>query len=80
VNQYDLWPRFPDRAHAGDNLILVLDDSDEGDPHEAIRALAPHFNEARRGELVSLRRGAGEIGTRRIWTLVGWRGSWPAPR
>ena len=79
-NQYDLWPRFADRAKPGDNLVLVLDDSDEGNPHEAIRALAPHFAEARRGALASLRRGAGEIGTRRIWTLVGWRGTWPAAR
>ena len=48
--------------------------------HEAVRALMPHFAEARRGELVSLRRGNGEIGTRRVWTLVGWRGTWPVSR
>ena len=80
ANQYDLWPRFPERAAVGDNLVLVLDDSDLLNPHEAIRALAPHFTEANRGALVRLRRGTGEIGTRRIWTLLGWRGSWPAAR
>jgi 4-amino-4-deoxy-L-arabinose transferase-like glycosyltransferase len=79
-NQYDLWPRFPDVAQRGDNLVIVVDDSDEGNPHEAIRALSPFFTEARRGALAPLRRGAGEIGTRRVWTLVGWRGGWPAPR
>jgi 4-amino-4-deoxy-L-arabinose transferase-like glycosyltransferase len=79
-NQYDLWPRFPDVAQPGDNLVIVVDDSDVQTPHEAIRELSPFFAEARRGELVSLRRGAGEIGTRRIWTLVGWRGGWPAAR
>lgn len=80
TNQYDLWPRYPERAGPGDNLVLVVDDSDEGNPHDAIKALSPHFAETRRGELVSMRRGAGEIGTRRIWTLVGWRGTWPAAR
>jgi 4-amino-4-deoxy-L-arabinose transferase-like glycosyltransferase len=79
-NQYDLWPRFPDVAHRGDNLVIVLDDSDEGSPHAAIKALSPFFDEARRGPLASLRRGSGEIGTRRVWTLVGWHGGWPAAR
>ena len=78
VNQYELWPRFPDRAKPGDNLVLVLDDSDG--PHDAIKALAPFFADARRGALVTLKRGAGEIGTRRVWTLVAWRGGWPVSR
>jgi len=80
ANQYDLWPRFPDVAKRGDNLVIVLDDSDENNPHEAIKALSPFFEEARRGPLASLRRGSGEIGTRRIWTLVAWHGGWPAAR
>ena len=78
VNQYELWPRFSDLAHTGDNLVLVLDDSDG--PHDVIKQLAPYFREARRGELVALRRGSGEIGKRRVWTLVAWNGGWPAPR
>jgi 4-amino-4-deoxy-L-arabinose transferase-like glycosyltransferase len=79
-NQYDLWPRFPEVAKPGDNLVIVLDDSDISNPHEAIKALAPYFAEARRGPLAELRRGSGLIGARRIWTLVAWRGGWPAPR
>jgi hypothetical protein len=76
MNQYDLWPGFPQVAHAGDNLVLVLDDSDE--LHATIRALAPFFAAARRGERVVLRRGSGEIGVRRVWVLSSWRGGWPS--
>ncbi|HEY4306170.1 MAG TPA: glycosyltransferase family 39 protein [Gemmatimonadaceae bacterium] len=79
-NQYDLWPSFPTVAKQGDNLVIVLDDSDEANPHEAIKALAPFFAETRRGPLARLRRGSGDIGARRVWTLVGWRGGWPVAR
>lgn len=77
-NQYDLWPRFPNLAQRGDNLVLVLDDSQEM-PDE-IAKLAPFFDRADRAALVSLRRGSGEIGARRIWRLSGWRGGWPDAR
>ena len=76
VNQFDLWPQFSLRATAGDNLVLVVDDSEQ--PHGAVAALQPFFDEARRGALVTLRRGRGEIGVRRIWELRGYRGGWPA--
>jgi 4-amino-4-deoxy-L-arabinose transferase-like glycosyltransferase len=79
-NQYDLWPGFRDLAHRGDNLVLVVDDSPEGTPHDAVKALMPHFTQSRRGALVALTRGAGVIGTRRVWTLLGWRGTWPTAR
>ena len=75
MNQYDLWPRFPDLARQGDNLILVLDDVPE--IHATVRALTPYFAGVTRGQRVTLRRGAGEIGARRIWDLSGWRGGWP---
>ncbi len=78
VNQYELWPKFRDLARPGDNFVLVLDDS-EGQ-HDVVKLLAPFFREARRGDLVSLRRGAGEIATRRVWTMVGWLGGWPVAR
>lgn len=76
VNQYDLWPRFPDLARSGDNLVLLLDDT-EG-PHAVVRTLTPYFGAVVRGELVELRRGAGRVATRRLWTLFGWRGGWPS--
>jgi hypothetical protein len=62
-------------AKPGDNLVLVLDDGDE--PHAAIKALAPFFGEARRGELVTLSRGGSAVATRRLWLLARWRGGWP---
>ncbi len=75
ANQYDLWPRFPDLARPGDALVLVVDESTE--PHAAIVRLTPYFTTIERGPIVVLRRGSGEIGRRRVWTLIGWRGGWP---
>jgi len=77
-NQYDLWPRFAEVAQPGDNFVLVLDETDE--PHAALRLLQPYFQSADRGMLVPMMRGPGLIGSRRIWTLVGWRGGWPVTR
>jgi 4-amino-4-deoxy-L-arabinose transferase-like glycosyltransferase len=78
ANQYDLWPGFAVSAASGDNLVLALDESRE--LPDVIRRLSPHFNSTRRGPLITMRRGDGEIGTRRLWTLFGWRGGWPAAR
>jgi 4-amino-4-deoxy-L-arabinose transferase-like glycosyltransferase len=75
VNQFDFWPWFSLRATVGDNLILVVDDSEQ--MPGPVSALQPFFDEARRGALVTLRRGRGEIGVRRIWELRGYRGGWP---
>jgi len=75
ANQYDLWPRFPDVARPGDALVLVVDESEE--THAAVARLAPYFTSIDRDAVVVLRRGSGEIGRRRLWTLVGWRGGWP---
>jgi 4-amino-4-deoxy-L-arabinose transferase-like glycosyltransferase len=76
VNQFDLWPSFARTAKPGDNLILVVDDSEQ--PHAAVAAMSPYFDEMRRGALVTMRRGRGEIGLRRIWELRGYHGGWPA--
>jgi undecaprenyl-diphosphatase len=73
-NQYDLWPRFNELARPGDNLVLVLDESD--DVPTPVARLAPHFSSVQRGEKVTLRRNGGAIGDRRLWTLSGWNGSW----
>jgi undecaprenyl-diphosphatase len=78
ANQYDLWPGYAATARRGDNLVLVLDESP--DTADVVRKLAPYFSSAERGPLVTMRRGSGEIGTRRLWTLLGWRGGWPAAR
>jgi undecaprenyl-diphosphatase len=75
-NQYDLWPRFSDVARTGDNLLLAVDDG--GEPHSTVTRLAPSFTESIEGELVTLRRGAGVVGIRRLWLLVGWKGQ-PLP-
>ena len=53
ANQYDLWPGFPRVAQPGDELVLVLDDSD--DTHPALRRLASHFREIRPGSAVEIR-------------------------
>ena len=79
-NQYDLWPRLPEVAHRGDNIVLLLDELPPSDIHHTALALAPHFDEMTRGELLSLRRGSGVIAQRRVWVLRGWRGTWPEPR
>jgi 4-amino-4-deoxy-L-arabinose transferase-like glycosyltransferase len=75
-NQYDLWPSFPTRAVPGDAMVLVLDESEDVPP--TLQRLAPHFREVRRGDLVELRARRGVVAVRRLWTLSGWAGSWPA--
>jgi len=75
-NQYDLWPGFYDLAKPGDNLVLALDESD--DTPTPIRLLAAHFASATRADRVTLRRGSGEIGVRRIWVLQNWDGARPS--
>jgi 4-amino-4-deoxy-L-arabinose transferase-like glycosyltransferase len=76
ANQYDLWPGFPHRAAPGDALVLALDDTD--DLHPALARLTPHFRDVSRGPAVELRARRGVVARRRIWTLTGWAGSWPA--
>ncbi|MBA3889581.1 MAG: glycosyltransferase family 39 protein [Gemmatimonadaceae bacterium] len=78
-NQYDFWPGFPDRARPGDDLVLAVDDP-EGEVHAAVRRLSPHFARVVRGGRVELKRDEGDppISVRRIWTLEGWNGTWPA--
>jgi 4-amino-4-deoxy-L-arabinose transferase-like glycosyltransferase len=80
TNQYALWPGFAQTAAEGDNLILVVDEVTDHQ-HEALAALIPHFQEFRSGPLAELRRGTGGVITsRRVWTLLGWRGTWPVAR
>ncbi|MEO6210456.1 MAG: glycosyltransferase family 39 protein [Gemmatimonadaceae bacterium] len=75
--QYDLWPRFPDRARRGDRLILVLGLSTRADADPVIAALTPHFTHVALHDSVAMRRGTTIRAWRRIWILEGWLGSWP---
>jgi 4-amino-4-deoxy-L-arabinose transferase-like glycosyltransferase len=75
ANQYDLWPIFPERATAGDAMILVLDEV--ADVHPTLAALLPHFSSVERGAMVTLARGGDPVKYLRIWVLDGWRGTWP---
>jgi hypothetical protein len=74
-NQYDLWPKFADRARPGDRLVVVLDET--LGVHDAVVTLMPYFDSVLRGDVVELKRGDAVIALRRIYTLDGWRGGWP---
>lgn len=76
-NQYDLWPRLPDRATVGDDLLLVLAERD-AEP-VAIRDLRGHFGAVERGPLVEQPWRGAVIRRHRLWLLRGWRGTWPPP-
>jgi 4-amino-4-deoxy-L-arabinose transferase-like glycosyltransferase len=77
-NEYDLWSRFANRATAGDNLLVLLDELPaNADTHHTAVALTPHFDERREGELLELRRRDGVIAQKRVWIFLRWRGSWP---
>jgi 4-amino-4-deoxy-L-arabinose transferase-like glycosyltransferase len=75
-NQYDHWPLFTERARPNDSLVLVLL-ADGPESEVVIRILRPHFQEVREGPRVESLRGGELLLARRIWTLEGWRGSWP---
>jgi 4-amino-4-deoxy-L-arabinose transferase-like glycosyltransferase len=71
-NQYDLWPRFYELASPGDNLVLVLDESET--QHPALAGLSRQFSSTQQGQLVSLRRAGKEVAVRRLWVLRAFRG------
>ena len=74
-NQYDLWPRFTDRAQPRDGLIVVVDDV--ADAHPTVEGLRPHFELVRRDSMVILARDGDPVKYLRIWVLDRWRGTWP---
>jgi 4-amino-4-deoxy-L-arabinose transferase-like glycosyltransferase len=75
-NQYDLWPRFQDRAQPGATLVLIVPDTSA---HPAlVDLLRPHFASATRGALTAVTYRGDTLTMRRAWTLDGWRGTWPA--
>ena len=77
-NQYELWPCFAEVAKPGDALVLLLDERNEGVVHETAALLAPWFTSVTRGAPAPLLRGTDTVTTRRVWTLAGYRGGWPA--
>lgn len=72
-NEYDLWPTVLETARSGDTVLVVV--PDESHTPDAIVALLPHCRSMTRGDTAELRRGRDVIGTRRIWTCVGWLGT-----
>jgi 4-amino-4-deoxy-L-arabinose transferase-like glycosyltransferase len=74
-NQYDLWPGFPETARPGDDLVLMLDDTPQVPAQ--ILTLAPHFTTVARGDSARLERHGDLVKQFRLWTLRGWRGTWP---
>jgi 4-amino-4-deoxy-L-arabinose transferase-like glycosyltransferase len=76
--QYDLWPLFPQRAHRGDRLVLVLGLYMLAENDPVIAALRPHFGKITLREVVPLRRGNIVRAYRRIWVLDAWDGTWPS--
>jgi len=76
-NQYGLWPSFRQTARAGDDLVLVLDDTPEV-PAQIV-ALTPHFFAVARGDSARLERGGEFVKQFRLWQLRAWRGTWPGP-
>jgi 4-amino-4-deoxy-L-arabinose transferase-like glycosyltransferase len=75
-NQYDIWPRFQDRAAPGAALVLVVPDTSQSPA--LVDSLRPHFGSAQPGPLVAVVYRGDTLTLRRPWTLRDWRGSWPA--
>ena len=76
-NSYDYWPSFAEKARRGDILLLALDQVDDAQPHPTVELLRPHFTTVRRGETFAVSRHGDVLRQFQIWTLDGWRGTWP---
>lgn len=75
-NQYDIWPRFQDRAQSGATLVLLVPDTSA--TPALVDSLRPHFGGAEPGPIVAVVYRGDTLALRRPWTLSDWRGSWPA--
>ena len=74
-NQYSVWPGYPDMAHPGDDLILVL--SNRPDSPGPISDLRSYFARVRVVDSTGPGAERREVPRRRIWLLEDWHGSWP---
>ena len=77
-NSYDYWPGFAARATRGDGLVLVVDQT-ANHIHPTVEMLRPHFKTVRRGEPFVASRNGEVLRQFQIWSLDGWRGTWPRP-
>ncbi len=79
-NSYDYWPGFAASAARGDGLVLVVDQTgDANHRHPTVEMLRPHFATVRRGEPFVASRNGEVLRQFQIWSLDGWRGTWPRP-
>ena len=77
-NSYDYWPGFAALASRGDALVLVVDQMGDADPsHPVVEQLRAHFETVRRGEPFVVSRHGAVLRQFQIWSLDGWRGTWP---
>lgn len=76
-NQFDLWPGFAETAHAGDDLVVAVDETADTNP--IVLRLAPYFQSYARDSLVDLRNRHGVVTRRRVWVMRRWLGGWPSP-
>jgi 4-amino-4-deoxy-L-arabinose transferase-like glycosyltransferase len=76
-NSYDYWPSFAETARRGDILLLAVDQVGDAQAHPTVELLRPHFTTIRRGETFVVSRHGEVLRQFQIWTLDGWRGTWP---
>jgi hypothetical protein len=77
-NQYSFWPGFPERAHPGDDLILVLGKRPESPG--PIGDLRSYFARVQLVDSAGPDAQRREIPQRRVWWLRDWQGGWPEGR
>ncbi len=77
-NQYDIWPTAYEEVRPGDGLVVAFDTGTHGDSLAAV--VGSWFAESRRGSVVSLKRGDGEVTQRQLWLYRTARNVPPNPR
>ncbi len=75
-NQYDLWPRFPERARRGDTMIMVT--GCDALPNPLVTVLATRFQRTDTLPRTIFRRDGRYAGEQCTTVLRGWDGTWPS--
>ncbi len=65
ANQYDLWPTVHEKLRPGDGMVAAFDAGAHGDSLAIV--VGRWFAASRRGAIVTLRRGDGEVAQRQLW-------------